>query len=77
MFGSWTYDDSRIHFDIVPWSNKTEAEFLKCLSENECGNRELPREECEKCYFGEPMRYEMNGVISYASNCNLLHGHLC
>ena len=76
MLGSWTYDDSRINFDIIPWNNNTDAEFLKCLSQSECGNHEKPREECEKCYFGEPMRFQQNGVIIYDSYCNILHGHL-
>ena len=69
-FGSWTYDDSRIYFDIIPWNNKTDADFLKCLSENDCGNRKHPREECEKCYLLEPMQYEKNGVIVIANRCN-------
>ena len=73
MFGSWTYDDSRIQFGLLPWNNNTEAGFLRCLSENGCGNLELPRQECEKCFSGEPMKYEKNGVIIVASNCILLH----
>ena len=75
MFGSWTYDESRLQFGLLPWNNKTEAEFLKCLSEKQCGNLETPRQECETCFAGEPMGYEKNGVIIAASNCILIYCH--